>query len=55
LVEIGLLVLDKKNLKIFFSNVNTFKIGFSPLWPHPTPEDHDLYKLEVALYQKAFV
>jgi hypothetical protein len=23
---------------------------FSPLWPHLTPEDHDLYKLEFPLY-----
>jgi hypothetical protein len=25
------------------------------LWPLPTPGDHDLYKLESALYQKAFM
>jgi hypothetical protein len=34
----------------FFFNINICKYGFSLLWPHPTPGDHDVNNSEFTLH-----
>ena len=51
LIEIGLLVLEKN----FFFQYKHMYIWFSPLWPLPTPGDHDMNNSQSTLYQKAFM
>jgi hypothetical protein len=44
-----------KILKIFFQYKYMPKQFGSLLWPHPTPQGHDLNKLVFVLYLKAFM
>lgn len=38
--------LGKFYFRKFFKDLHMLNMTLSPtLWPHPTPEDHDLYKI----------